>query len=76
MAAASAQPLPVGYFIKIHQFTKTIHGDQYPSIDPASLKLSRKGETVIVTGSGQGIGKVSLSPFLMLPICIFYTTFG
>jgi hypothetical protein len=71
MAATSAPPLPADHFIKIHQFTKTIHRDQYPSIDPAAPKLSQKGKTIIVTGSSQGIGKVSLSPCLMLPMCMF-----
>jgi len=53
------QTLPADYFIKTHQFTKTVHRDQYPSIDPTSPKLSQKGKTIIITGAGQGIGKVS-----------------
>ncbi|KAF2476655.1 NAD(P)-binding protein [Lindgomyces ingoldianus] len=57
MAAISTQPLSADYFVKTHQFTKTVHRDQYPSIDPASPKLSQKGKTVIVTGASQGIGK-------------------
>jgi len=69
MAAISTQLLPADYFVKTHQFTKTVHRDQYPSIDPASPKLSQKGKTIIVTGASQGIGKVSLSPFVKLSIC-------
>ena len=64
MAAVLTQPLPADYFVKTHQFTKTVHRDQYPSIDPASPKLSQKGKTVIVTGASQGLGKVDSTPSL------------
>ncbi|KAF2488334.1 NAD(P)-binding protein [Lophium mytilinum] len=57
MTSASSHLLPADYFVTTHQFTKTVHRDQYPSIDPASPKLSQKGKTVIVTGASQGIGK-------------------
>lgn len=62
MAAFSSQSLPADYFVKAHQFTNTVHRDQYPSIDPTSFELSQKGKTVIVTGASQGISKVSVSP--------------
>ncbi|KAF2815864.1 NAD(P)-binding protein [Mytilinidion resinicola] len=57
MTTDPIQLLPADYFVTTHQFTKAVHRDQYPSIDPASPKLSQKGKTVIVTGASQGIGK-------------------
>ncbi|CAM1508914.1 Fc.00g026530.m01.CDS01 [Cosmosporella sp. VM-42] len=59
MAASSTKAMPANYFVKLNQFTRTIHRDQYPAIDPASPKLSQKGKVVIVTGASQGIGKIT-----------------
>lgn len=72
MAETSTQQPSADYFISTHQFTRTVHRDRYPSIDPTSPKLSQKGQTVIVTGASQGIGKVSLprTPPLKPSICI------
>jgi hypothetical protein len=58
MAEPSTPSLPADYFVSLHQFTKTVHRDQYPSIDPTSPKLSQKGKTVIISGASQGLGKV------------------
>jgi len=66
MAALSIDQLPSDYFITTHQFTKTVHRDEYPSIDPTSAKLSQKGKAVIITGASQGIGKVMISHSLKL----------
>jgi hypothetical protein len=59
MATSFTQPLPADFFIKIHQFTSSVHRDEYPSIDPTSPRLSQHGKTVIVTGASQGVGKVN-----------------
>ncbi len=55
--------LPLDYFISSNQFTKTVHTDVYPSIDPTSPPLSQAGKVVIITGAGRGLGRmVSCAP--------------
>lgn len=48
--------LPADFFVKSMQFTKHVHTDQYPSIDPSSPELSMANKVVIITGASQGIG--------------------
>lgn len=48
--------LPADFFVKSMQFTKRVHTDQYPSIDPSSPELSMANKVVIITGASQGIG--------------------
>jgi len=41
-------------------FTSEWHKDPYPAIDPATQpSLSHKGQTIIITGSGSGIGRAT-----------------
>ena len=49
-------------------FIHNTQHDLYPFIDPAtnpSLKDCAQGKTVLVTGAGQGIGKVQQAPHLV-----------
>jgi hypothetical protein len=48
--------LPPDYFVKLMQFTKTVHRDQYPAIDPANPELSQAGKVVVITGASRGLG--------------------
>jgi hypothetical protein len=55
--------LPLDHFISLNQFTKSVHTDVYPSIDPATPALSQAGKVVIITGASRGLGrKVSCAP--------------
>jgi hypothetical protein len=49
--------LPDDYFTTSMQFTKKIHTDVYPSIDPSSPALSQAGKVVIITGASKGLGR-------------------
>ena len=44
---------------KGYHFTKQMHHDVYPSISADNPNLSVKGQTVLITGGGSGIGFVS-----------------
>lgn len=44
------------------QFTRTVHQDVYPSIDPTKAELSLAGKVVIVTGASRGIGARGFAP--------------
>lgn len=44
-------------------FTKTVHHDTYPDIDPTQAKLSAAGKHVLITGGGTGIGKSIATSF-------------
>lgn len=41
---------------ELYHFTKSIPHDVYPAISPSNPALSVSGQTVLVTGGGQGIG--------------------
>lgn len=45
-------PLHVGL-----NFTKTVHHDINPSIDPTKFDLSQPSKVVLITGAGRGIGR-------------------
>ncbi|KAL7896821.1 hypothetical protein HDV63DRAFT_72404 [Trichoderma sp. SZMC 28014] len=51
------QGLPDDYVIKSQAFTKQVHRDVYPAIDPSNPALSQKGKVVIITGASKGIGR-------------------
>ncbi|KAL4904419.1 hypothetical protein BDW74DRAFT_30601 [Aspergillus multicolor] len=44
-------------------FTKTWHNDTYADISPKRPELSAAGKTVIITGSGSGIGRATAHSF-------------
>jgi NAD(P)-dependent dehydrogenase (short-subunit alcohol dehydrogenase family) len=44
------------------QFTRTVHQDVYPSIDPTKPELSLSGKVAIVTGASRGIGARGFAP--------------
>ncbi|KAI0395818.1 NAD(P)-binding protein [Xylariaceae sp. FL0594] len=54
--------LPTNFFAAALQFTKTIHDDVYPSIDPARKELSLPGKVVIITGASRGLGAKAFAP--------------
>ena len=37
-------------------FTKSVHNDVYPAIDPTRLELSQAGKTIVITGGGDNLG--------------------
>jgi len=45
-------PVHSGYY-----FTKTVHNDIYPAIDPTKSDLSQPGKAVLITGAGRGFGR-------------------
>jgi hypothetical protein len=49
--------LPPDYFITSLQFTKKVHTEVYPSIDPTTPALSQAGKVVIITGASKGLGR-------------------
>ncbi|KIV82202.1 hypothetical protein PV11_04329 [Exophiala sideris] len=40
-----------------YNFTRTLHNDIYPQIDPTKSDLSQPGKVVLITGSGRGLGR-------------------
>lgn len=48
-------------FIRASQFTRTIHRDVYPSIDPSlpPLANSQAGRTIVITGASAGLGHLA-----------------
>jgi hypothetical protein len=53
----SFDSLPDDYFITSSQYTKTVHRDVYPAIEPTLPALSQKGKVIIITGASQGLGR-------------------
>ncbi|KAK1244200.1 hypothetical protein MKX08_002338 [Trichoderma sp. CBMAI-0020] len=51
------QGLPDDYVVTSQAFTKQVHRDVYPAIDPSNPALSQKGKVVIITGASKGIGR-------------------
>ncbi|TVY91615.1 Short chain dehydrogenase [Lachnellula willkommii] len=50
--------LPVDYFVKTGQFTKTTNRDVYPSIEPTAASNSQAGKVIVITGASKGIGRL------------------
>jgi hypothetical protein len=52
------------YWTQALQFTKTVHRDVYPAIEPTDGKMRQiaNGKVVVVTGAGTGFGQVGSSP--------------
>jgi len=46
-------------FTRPFQLTKTIHRGPYPAISPYNPANSKKGQIIVITGGGTGIGAVS-----------------
>ena len=62
--------LPDDFFVTAAQFTKTVHRDEYPAIDPHSAALSQNGKVIIITGVSQGIGRKVRFSFLLFSLSI------
>lgn len=45
-------------FTKAGSITKSYYRDVYPTIDPTKPELSLAGKVTLVTGAGEGIGRV------------------
>lgn len=45
-------------------FTRTVHSDVYPAIDPSKPELSQAGKTVLIPGGGTGIGFAIATSFV------------
>jgi NAD(P)-dependent dehydrogenase (short-subunit alcohol dehydrogenase family) len=50
--------LDVDAELKAFSFTRKVHRNVYPAIDPRRLELSQAGKVIIVTGASRGIGKL------------------
>lgn len=50
------------FFARQGAYTRQIHRDVYPSIDPRSKALSQDGKVVIITGSSSGLGARGIAP--------------
>ncbi|KAI8632517.1 NAD(P)-binding protein [Xylariaceae sp. FL1651] len=54
--------LPANFFVTLFQYTKNVHNDQYPSVDPTRQELNLAGKVVIVTGASRGLGAKAFAP--------------
>ncbi|KAI8949743.1 hypothetical protein F4801DRAFT_390099 [Xylaria longipes] len=54
--------LPTNFFVTLFQYTKTVHSDQYPAIDPTREDLNLAGKVVIITGASRGLGAKAFAP--------------
>ncbi|RWA09766.1 hypothetical protein EKO27_g5356 [Xylaria grammica] len=54
--------LPTDFFLTSLQYTKNVHSDQYPAVDPTREDLSLAGKVVIVTGASRGLGAKAFAP--------------
>ncbi|KAI1752575.1 hypothetical protein F4782DRAFT_124793 [Xylaria castorea] len=54
--------LPANFFMTLFQYTKTVHNDQYPAIDPTREDLNLAGKVVIITGASRGLGAKAFAP--------------
>jgi short subunit dehydrogenase len=67
--------LPEDYYVKQSAFTKTLHRDIYPAINPENEKLSQKGRVVVITGASQGIGQKVLHTYIPYRRPFFFLSF-
>ncbi|KAI1863129.1 uncharacterized protein JN550_009865 [Neoarthrinium moseri] len=54
--------LPKDFLVTSFQFTKNVHRDQYPSIDPTKPEIALDGKVVVITGASRGIGAKAFAP--------------
>ncbi|KAI1341454.1 NAD(P)-binding protein [Xylariaceae sp. FL0016] len=54
--------LPKDFLVTSIQYTKNVHSDQYPSIDPARPELNLAGKVAIITGASRGLGAKAFAP--------------
>ena len=59
---ADLASLPKDWVVTSGQFTRKVHTDVYPAVDPGQAENSVKGKTVVVTGASRGIGATSIAP--------------
>lgn len=52
-------------FTRPFQLTQTIHRDPYFDISADNPANSKKGQIIVITGGGTGIGAVSFTPFFL-----------
>lgn len=57
MAEDPLAGLDEDFLLYAQAFTKELHRDVYPSIDPTSPALSQAGKVVIITGASKGLGR-------------------
>lgn len=50
--------------LRATKFTKTVHSDVYPAIDPSRPELNQAGKTVLVPGGGTGVGFAIAAAFV------------
>ncbi|CAJ2501321.1 Uu.00g041740.m01.CDS01 [Anthostomella pinea] len=54
--------LPKDFMVTSIQYTKHVHSDQYPSIDPSRQELNLAGKVVVITGASRGLGAKAFAP--------------
>lgn len=54
--------LPDDAFVTKAQFTKNVHRDEYPSINPRSTALKQACRVIVITGASQGLGRKAFAP--------------
>lgn len=59
---ANLASLPRDWVVTSGQFTRKVHTDVYPAVDPTKPENSLEGKTVVVTGASRGIGARSIAP--------------
>lgn len=71
MAGDPLAGLDEDFLLYAQAFTKELHRDVYPSIDPTSPALSQAGKVVIITGASKGLGRrvKDLTAIIAKPSC-------
>ncbi|KAL7941820.1 hypothetical protein V8C42DRAFT_355247 [Trichoderma barbatum] len=62
MAEDPLNGLPEDFLLYAQAFTKELHRDVYPSIDPTNPALSQADKVVIITGASKGLGRRGFVP--------------